>query len=330
MVLSVIIPVYNAANYLRATVDSVLTQDFRDFEVILVNDGSTDASGELCDALKSKCEKIVVFRKENGGVSSARNAGIDIARGKYITFIDSDDAIAEGMFQDLIKECEEKNADKAFCGFEEITIRGQAIRHMPQLTAREVLNRDIIVRKMLYSGCTAYSYMNSVCGGIFKTELLRKHNLKFDNRPMGEDWLFNMQYCDIIKTAVFIDKPYYQYKRNETSATARYQPRQFELWLENRRYKRALSLKYDFKIDQKALDEEWVSKVLLYSMQTINACDKATQKVDGMLRHAEFIAALDNTEWINPKFLRPVASLLNKRLYRMAVFVLKLFALRIK
>ena len=119
MVLSVIIPVYNAANYLRATVDSVLTQDFRDFEVILVN------------------------------------AGIDIARGKYITFIDSDDAIAEGMFQDLIKECEEKNADKAFCGFEEITIRGQAIRHMPQLTAREVLNRDIIVRKMLYSGCTA-------------------------------------------------------------------------------------------------------------------------------------------------------------------------------
>ena len=139
-----------------------------------------------------------------------------------------------------------------------------------------------------------------------------------------------MQYCDIIKTAVFIDKPYYQYKRNETSATARYQPRQFELWLENRRYKRALSLKYDFKIDQKALDEEWVSKVLLYSMQTINACDKATQKVDGMLRHAEFIAALDNTESLNPKFLRPVASLLNKRLYRMAVFVLKLFALRIK
>ena len=92
-VLSIIVPVYNVEKYLARCIDSILAQTFTDFELILVDDGSTDNSGEICDEYAGKDPRIIVIHKENGGVSSARNHGLDIARGEYITFVDSDDQI---------------------------------------------------------------------------------------------------------------------------------------------------------------------------------------------------------------------------------------------
>src|SRR5690606_27273688 len=95
---SVIIPVYNAEKYLRECIDSVLAQTFDDFELLLINDGSTDGSGKICDEYAQKDARVKVFHKENGGVSSARNLGLDNAKGEWITFIDSDDWIGENYF----------------------------------------------------------------------------------------------------------------------------------------------------------------------------------------------------------------------------------------
>ena len=96
--ISVIVPVYNVEKYLRRCVDSILTQTFTDFEVLLIDDGSTDGSGKICDEYAKKDKRVRVFHKENGGVSSARNLGLDNVRGRYVTFVDADDKISPDYF----------------------------------------------------------------------------------------------------------------------------------------------------------------------------------------------------------------------------------------
>ena len=103
---SVIIPVYNVEKYLPQCIDSILAQTFTDFELILVNDGSKDCSGNICDEYAQKDSRIVVIHKENGGASSARNRGLDIAKGEWISFIDSDDYVTPNYLSNLISEAQ--------------------------------------------------------------------------------------------------------------------------------------------------------------------------------------------------------------------------------
>ena len=103
--ISVIVPVYNTEKYLRQCIDSILAQTFTDFELLLINDGSTDGSGAICDEYAQKDSRVRVFHQENGGVSSARNVGLDNARGEWITFCDSDDTIDESFLETMIEDC---------------------------------------------------------------------------------------------------------------------------------------------------------------------------------------------------------------------------------
>ena len=105
--ISIIIPVYNAEKTLKECVDSILTQSYRNFELILVDDGSKDTSPKICDEYASQDKRIIVIHKQNGGVSSARNTGLNIAKGEWITFIDADDYITEGYFDDVEKATED-------------------------------------------------------------------------------------------------------------------------------------------------------------------------------------------------------------------------------
>lgn len=328
MLLSVIIPVYNAEKYLQATLDSVLNQDCDDFEVILVEDGSDDGSGTLCDSLASHSEKIKVIHKANGGVSSARNAGIEAASGKYITFIDADDKAGENMLSDLIEEAERHNADKVFCGFEEILDTGERMARIADLPPRKLMGRPEIISLMLRVGCSGDSFMNSVWGGLFKAELIHRYNLRFADRPMGEDWMFNMQYCEIAGSAVYIDRPYYKYLRNSASAVSRYHPGQFKLWLENRAFRRRFVDKYGFTTDSKAIDARWITKVLFYAMETINNDNAYKEKLRAILGNSEFSAALRNAAFVSPRYMAPVVWLMNKNLYGASLMLLRLYALR--
>lgn len=113
--ISIIVPIYNVELYLEKCIRSILNQTFQNFELILVNDGSTDSSREICNEFAQKDERIKVIHKENGGVSSARNAGLKIATGKYIGFVDPDDYIFSDMFLNLYKICEKTNSDISIC-----------------------------------------------------------------------------------------------------------------------------------------------------------------------------------------------------------------------
>lgn len=115
-IISIIVPVHNVEKYVERTIRSILRQTFEDFELILVDDGSTDNSGTICDKYLGKDERVKVIHKENEGVSSARNVGIDAAEGEYIGFVDADDCIAGDMYEMLYSDIIENNADIAICG----------------------------------------------------------------------------------------------------------------------------------------------------------------------------------------------------------------------
>ena len=118
--ISIIVPVYNVEKYLGKCIESILNQTFRDFELILVDDGSTDSSGKICDEYSLKDSRIKVIHKENGGLSSARNTGLDIAKGEYIGFVDSDDWIEMDMYEILYKLIKTSGKDMANIGFSAI------------------------------------------------------------------------------------------------------------------------------------------------------------------------------------------------------------------
>ena len=113
---SVIIPAYNIEDYIGRCLDSIISQTYKNLEIIVVDDGSRDYTGEILDNYAKKDRRIKVIHKENGGVSSARNKGIEAAEGDYIGFIDGDDLIEPGMYKTLVDLLEEENADIAHCG----------------------------------------------------------------------------------------------------------------------------------------------------------------------------------------------------------------------
>lgn len=140
---SLIVPVYNVEKYLRKCIDSILNQTFTDFELILVNDGSLDSSGDICEEYKRRDNRIKVINKKNGGLSEARNFGIDIAIGEYIGFIDSDDYIEKNMIEILYKSIVENDSDIAICGyyidFDKINIKNNNIEKNLVLTSQQAI-----------------------------------------------------------------------------------------------------------------------------------------------------------------------------------------------
>lgn len=117
MLISIIVPVYNVEPYLEQCIDSILNQSFRDFELILVDDGSPDRCGEICDRYAAADDRIRVIHQKNGGVSAARNAGMEVSKGKYIVFVDSDDMVHPLYLEHLYKAIQKHNADISMCWF---------------------------------------------------------------------------------------------------------------------------------------------------------------------------------------------------------------------
>lgn len=149
--ISIIVPVYNVEMYLNKCIESILKQTFKDFELILVNDGSTDSSGIICDEYMKKDQRIKVIHKENGGLSSARNAGIDIAIGDYIAFIDSDDYIHPSMYEVLYREAIKEKSDIILCQFKKV-LEKDCVNESHSLSSYEVINyTNIETLKKIYS-----------------------------------------------------------------------------------------------------------------------------------------------------------------------------------
>jgi len=207
--LSVIIPVYNAEKYLEECVQSILQQSFSGFELLLINDGSSDSSGIMCDTFAKKDARIRVFHKENGGVSSARNLGLDNAHGEWICFVDSDDWLEPGYFE-VLEESDISDYELIQAGVKLLNISNNTV------ILRQHKNQKIS-RLDLFEKDNFCSY--SVCY-FFKQQKINSLELRFnENVKFSEDREFIIKMALNVNYVKQTNKSIYVYRLNESSAT---------------------------------------------------------------------------------------------------------------
>lgn len=222
--ISIIVPVYNAERFLEKCVDSILAQTFSDFELILVNDGSKDASAAICNRYAQADHRIKVIHQENKGVSVTRNTGIEQAAGRYLGFVDADDWIAEDMFAQMLTQAHTTQSDVVMCDAWTLYDNGQ--RELDTITQLEtdcVLNRYTLTAQLLPD------FAGSACRCIYKTDMIRKYGIRF---PVGlkfsEDRVFNIYAMGYANQVSYIKKPLYMRYVNLTSCVHRFHPDYFE------------------------------------------------------------------------------------------------------
>jgi glycosyltransferase involved in cell wall biosynthesis len=207
---SVIVPVYNSAQYLSECLESVLSQSFKNFEVICINDGSTDNSLEILKQFQNKDSRIKIIDQENQGVSTARNAGLKIAQGKYVGFVDSDDTIEKDFFGKLYDTAERNNADAVYSKISSIKVF--PFKH-------EVLKGGDITKELIPLFLREDG-LNSVCNKIFLNRTIQNHQISFPvGIKHGEDAQFNIHFLVHANSISFLEYCGYHYREVDGSAT---------------------------------------------------------------------------------------------------------------
>lgn len=212
--ISVIVPVYNVEQYLPRCIDSILAQTFTDFELLLIDDGSTDKSGDICDEYARKDPRIRVFHKPNGGVSSARNMGLDNAKGEWIAFVDSDDVILKTYLCDLIVKATQK-----------------AILVLSNYKKQDSYESQIKLDDIILENGNIVKYfidknilsLSAPYAKLYNSEIIRSNHLKFPiGIQMGEDAIFIMRYLNSISTVVVVAKCDYVVSKTPGSLSSKY------------------------------------------------------------------------------------------------------------
>lgn len=206
--ISVIVPIYKVEQYLRPCIDSILTQTFTDFELLLIDDGSPDYSGKICDEYAKKDLRIKVFHKENGGVSSARNLGIEQSKGEWICFIDADDLIKKDLFSTAYNIISLKNIDLYIFGCNSLKNEAEA-----ELFSYKEGYYDInTFWKEQYHHLASWGY-------LFKKDIINTVHLNFNTQlTMSEDRVFMAKYFSHCNAIYSTSQNYYLYRLTESSA----------------------------------------------------------------------------------------------------------------
>ena len=218
MLFSIIVPVYNVEKYLCECVDSVLKQTYKDFELILVDDGSTDRSSDICDEYAKNDNRIKVVHKQNGGQSTARNAGVEIANGKFAVFIDSDDMLSDVNFLRDIKNLIDSKTDVVifrYCKYydngkiDNCGINLNNIKH----SEKQAILKELVKRDAFFCSCW------SKC---VRLDILKENNIEFDTNLSCEDmdWYYSVVFN--VNSFKVIDKPYVYYRQRENSVTSNF------------------------------------------------------------------------------------------------------------
>lgn len=234
MKLSIIIPVYNAEGFIENTVDTIFEQKLNDFELIIVNDGSTDNSLEVCNRIVKTYDNVKVFSKENEGVSVARNYGVSKATGEWVTFVDADDGLMEGAFEELDDIL---NSEYELLLFD-YTSNKNIANNFPNTNSsidvdqlrRCVLNYVGYFKDIQKSGYLINTYNNWTCWGkLFKREIIVNNNVLFPKGiTHGEDLVFLYKYYSNISKAIHINKVFYYYRLDNVSVTRRFNEKRID------------------------------------------------------------------------------------------------------
>lgn len=278
--LSIIVPVFNVENYLKRGLDSILMQSAPiKYEILLIDDGSIDNSGKICDEYQNKFSNVFVRHIENNGVAEARNLGISLSRGNYIFFMDPDDFVSEDFFEKIFSNLSD-NWDVLCFGYNEIkenkdtilSCRPHLYTHCGLLGKNEFRNEFIELFKT--------DMMYNVWSRIYNKSFILKHDIKFPSRPIGEDTLFNFQVYQHLDNILFIDSTLYNYIAGRSgSALTEFNPRRIEIQLDELQ---ALQKLLDqFQIEDDTLIQEIKTKIVVSAaFQISNLSLRVQEKIE--------------------------------------------------
>ena len=274
---SIVIPIYNVEIYLKKCINSILNQNFNDFEIILVNDGSTDSSLDICNEYLKKDTRINLVNKTNGGLSSARNAGLNVAKGKYISFIDPDDCINENYFNILINKAEMNDCDVIVSGYRTVPNNVDII---PSYKLNEVLKgTDFIL-----SSDNVHS-KNELCfvwRYLYKLKLIKENKIKFNEKIfIGEDVTFNLEVLVNANKVMAISDILYYYTINNPTSLMRnkFKPNLESSLIKQYEKRYYLSKKYNlinnkkYKIDMANYYVNSIYRMIVTNLKNDESCD---------------------------------------------------------
>ncbi len=230
---SIIVPVYNVERYLPRCIDSILAQTFTDFELILTDDGSPDNSGLICDEYAEKDARIRVIHQENGGVGKARNAGLDVAQGDYVCFVDPDDVISPNYLEIFKSSIEEKKTDIVVCAYQRNHIKDDRI------IFTEIKNKAPVGSFEDYGSEITSLHKNTLLfmlwNKLFKKTIIDTNHIRFTSHKKYEDAIFIYRYLTFCNSVYFNDEVLYFYsifKNNTKTATLKYTSDYFSAYYE--------------------------------------------------------------------------------------------------
>ena len=271
--LSIIVPVFNVEGYLKRALDSILMQSSPiNYEIVLIDDGSSDNSGAICDEYQNNFSNVCVSHIENNGVSEARNLGISLSRGNYLFFMDPDDFVSEDFFEKIFPNLNDK-WDVLCFGYNEIkenkdtilSCRPHLYTYCGLLGKNEFRNEFIELFKT--------DMMYNVWSRIYNKSFILKHDIKFPSKPIGEDTSFNFQVYRHLNTIQFIDSTLYNYIAGRSgSALTSFHPRRIEIQLDELQALQQLLEK--FQIEDASLIQEIKTKIIVsaaFQISNLNA-----------------------------------------------------------
>ncbi|WP_456068532.1 glycosyltransferase [Eubacterium sp.] len=310
---SIIVPVYNVEEYLNRCIDSLLKQTLKEIEIILVDDGSTDSSPQICDEYEKNNSNIKVLHLENGRPARARNKGIEIAQGEYIGFADSDDYCHVEQFEKLYQNAKDNNSDIAMCSFFVDSIKGLEPIIIPfkQLyNSNEEIKNSVI--KCFYG---EYVHgLNSLWIKIFKRSMLLDNKIKMDESLMrAEDMWFIFDALKVSNVFSFISDNLYYYYQNDSSIMHDSKNDSYEHWVNNRKRLLKENEELGFELDNNSFYKDFIYMTIMFCRDKIKANEFDVFKA---VINDDFLNKVAKYRKLLPLHIKLLAFLLDKKMYR--------------
>lgn len=215
---SIIVPVYNAEKGIKRCIDSILNQEYEDFELIVVDDGSKDSSPEILDEYAKNDNRVKVIHKKNGGVSAARNQALDIATGTFVQFLDADDWIPDNSTKMLVREAEDKKVDLVVGDF--FRVVGNNVSRKGSIISNDILSLQQFAEMMMES--PSDFYYGVLWNKLYKNDILKEYCIRMDeDLSWCEDFIFNLEYLLHVKSVIALQVPVYYYVKTEGSLVSK-------------------------------------------------------------------------------------------------------------
>ena len=320
---SVIVPVYNVESYLPRCIDSLLAQNYVDLEILLIDNGSNDQSGQICENYAAQFSNITAYHIPNKGVGSARNFGLSKAKGEFICFVDADDYLVGNLFSDVESQLDSQLDLLVFSYYNSIEKNLSEIDRSAKILPTEG-KKDKSDFIALFQELWLTDMMYTVWNKIYRREFLEEHQIVFESYELGEDVRFNLSVYQHVNTVFLVKSAYYVYVSGRVdSAMGQYNPNRMNYQLEELGKVDQLMISWNSHDDQ--FIDQIKARILMSNIQNISkqkmSLSKKRHYVEVLCRNQEMIALLKKaTSPLHPLVRR----LLHFRMYLTVIFLKKL------